>query len=115
MKSLMTFDKLSNSIEVGHGGETKYLSEALDDAVRKVADAAEKANAKASLTLSLVVKPQGGRELTIAAQIKTSLPEPGAFPVRLWIDKRGDLVSEDPDQGRLPLEVVPAEAGGDRE
>src|ERR1051325_2145466 len=111
-KDLMTFERIAGAIEVGHGGGTKCLGEALDEALVKVAKAARAAGAKAKLALVLVAKPLGGNEMSLGAEIKTNCPEPGAFPIRVWMDKRGNLAAEDPEQGKLPLEAI---KGGERE
>lgn len=108
----MTFFRLASMLEVGHKGTTKQLAEALDEALQSCAAAAARSGAKAKLGLVIRFEPGGTGELGIEADITTREPQPGAFPLRGYIDRAGRLVTEDPEQGRLPLAVV---ARGDGE
>ena len=51
--------------------------------------------------MTVSVKPKGKRSIIVSAEIKRRIPEPGALPVPLFLDRKGRLVSEDPDQGKL--------------
>lgn len=98
----MTFQTLARLLEVGHDGEKKFLEDALDEALAKVGGAADRTNQKAKLVLTIIAEPTARGELQVGAAIKTTLPEPGTFPVRLWTHD-GGLVGEDPEQPKLPL------------
>lgn len=113
----LSFDGFAGLVEAGHGGEKKLLREALDDALAQVTASADRASGAATLTLVVKVKPNGRGAIIVSAEVRTKIPEPGALPIPLYLDRRGNLVTEDPDQGRLPLEAVDARraAGGDRE
>ena len=106
MADVFTFDQLAKSIEAGYGGEAQPLNQSLDDALVEVVKAVARSNAKGSITLALKIEPSGKGQVVIKANITTKRPAPGAMPLALFVDRRGRLLAEDPDQGRLPLENI---------
>ena len=106
MPDIVTFERLTSLIDCGLDGDTKRLHAALDEAIAKVAAAVVRAGSKGSVTLKIGMKSKDRDALIIGADIKTSIPEPGALPILGYVDRKGNLVSEDPNQGRLPLGVI---------
>lgn len=99
----MTFQELASMVEVGHQGEKKSLNTALDDVFEEAVKAVEASGGKGSFSVAVHIKPGARSEITVTAAIKRSIPEPGSLGVPLYLDRRGRVVAEDPNQGRLPL------------
>jgi hypothetical protein len=106
------FHRLYEALEVGHRGQGTKLSDALDDTLKRVTEAVCKSGQKGGFTLKINVTQKSQGVVHIGALITTSLPEPKTFPLELFTDKKGRLLAEDPDQGKLAdLEIV--NGGGD--
>lgn len=102
MADKVDFITLLDTLETGYEDDTHLLREAIDIALKRTARAAQRSGAEAKMALLISVKPQKNGEMHVGGKIKTTLPAPGAFPVRMYVDRSGVLVSEDPEQQRLP-------------
>jgi hypothetical protein len=97
------FQTLSTSVEVGHGGKAKKLGEGLDDALAEVARAVKRVGGKGTISLKLSVKSEGnGSDVLVEANMITKVPELKTFPIRAYVDRRGNLVADDPEQPAIP-------------
>ena len=96
----MNFNDVAAACEVTLNGESKYLVEALDDGLLKIAAAAHRRGVKAKLMVELTLTPKGN-EVRLTARVKTAIPEPPALDVRLYLDAHSRLVNDDPRQGKL--------------
>lgn len=96
----MNFNDVAAACEVTLNGESKYLVEALDDGLLKIAAAAHRRGVKAKLTVELTLTPKGN-EVRLAARVKTSIPEPPPLEMKAYLDAHSRLVNDDPRQGTL--------------
>ena len=96
----MNFNDVAVACEVVLNGETKYLVEALDDALLKVAAASHRRGVKTKLVVEITLTPKGN-EVRLTGRVKTQIPDPPPLDLRLHLDTHSRLVSDDPRQGVL--------------
>lgn len=103
----LDFQGLTKFVETAYDGSIQSLSDVLEAAVAKCASESGATGGKASLTLKVTFKASG-REVAVSANVTTSVPNPSALPSRLYLNKQGALVLDDPKQAPLPFtgEVV---------
>lgn len=107
---ILTFKRLTESIEVTFRDEPAFLCVNLDEAVKICVTKAQRYGRASTLTLGITFKPSDGRML-VAAKLLAKFPEPQGQPISAFVDRAGRLVSEDPRQGNLPIEIVKKEHG----
>lgn len=98
---VMNFTSIALQIENTYANERGFLVETLDHAVAECAKHAAEYQLKTKLNLTLTFDPQA-KEMTIVAELGTKLPPPPSFPIHAFVDREGQLVSEDPRQQSLP-------------
>lgn len=98
----LRLNQLLAHIDVIHNEATMTLIEAIDDAVAETVRACAKLTGKGSVTIALTFKPEKGR-MIVGASVKAKKPEFGSMPFAAFIDQRGRLVEEDPNQVPLPF------------
>lgn len=94
---------------LGDGEANFELSEALHRLTDKLHDEAlnaGKAKGKLTLTLAFAVGKNG--QVEIERDVKVAEPKPVRGKAVAWIDRKGNLVSENPRQAKLPLRPVDA-------
>jgi len=100
----LTFQNLCDTVPAVYADERELLSvqiaRAYDDAVKRAAQF----NASSELTLRLKFEPKN-EHMTVSAEIKTKLPGPSSLPINAWVDRKGNLVLEDPSQTKIPFPV----------
>jgi hypothetical protein len=77
----------------------------LDKDFRAVVAAVEEHKKSGSYTLTIALKPNGGKVI-VATSGKPKLPTPTIEATVRWFDKDGGLADEDPRQQKLPLRNV---------
>lgn len=97
----------------GSGQERPFLLDELGERLAEVIDAVQATSKKAKITLTLEVAPRGklvnSDAVDVIPTVKTTLPEPEAPPVMMFIGKEpGVLTRNDPNQGTLDLRPVAA-------
>lgn len=88
----------------------------LTDAIAEATRAAQDTGKKATITLTIEIKPRPhGGQYVIADTIKTKLPELPREETIMFGTPDGNLVREDPRQQKLPLRDVAAPAAATTE
>lgn len=103
---IMRFGDLAATVESPYKGKTRFLVEALDEVLADCARAAAATRKKASFTVTIQLAPLSDGEVALSSAVKAKIPERGALPVKAFLDKRGVLVIDDPEQLQLPVELV---------
>jgi hypothetical protein len=98
----VTFETLTRHVGTAWDGSVLSLCDALEAALQKCAVDAGATGGKSTLTLKLSLKGHG-REMAVSATVSTSTPNPAALPSRLYLNKQGALVLDDPKQVPLPF------------
>lgn len=101
--------------------QIRFMSKGMLDAelteeLAELAQAIRDHRKKGTLTLTLTLKPEVGRNgdvtmVTISPDIKVSKPQPPRISSRMWLTHDGDLLRDDPDQGSLDLKTVDTDQG----
>jgi hypothetical protein len=78
----------------------------LTDALHNLIEACKDTGKKGSVTLTVSVKPEGGRMVMISDKIDTKLPKPDRDSALFYVTDDNELSKDDPDQRRLPLQEV---------
>lgn len=104
--TVMTFSALAATVENPYKGKNRFLVETLDEALADCARASASTRKKSSFTITVTLQPLGDDEVALSSNVKTKIPEKGALPVKAYLDKRGTLVADDPQQLTLPVEIV---------
>jgi hypothetical protein len=68
--------------------------------------ASRETGAKASLTLSVIIKPSNDDQVLIDVQVDTKMPKEKLPPSTFWIGDKNTLHTSDPRQPELPLRAV---------
>lgn len=102
----MTFSDLAAAVENPYKGKNRFLVETLDEALADCARASAATRKKSSFTITVTLSPLGSDEVALSSTVKTKIPEKGALPVKAFLDKRGTLVADDPQQLALPVELA---------
>lgn len=76
---------------------------------------AQRKEVKGSLTLKLAFACDEGGVVDVTYAIERKEPKPRRPSTVLWVDKTGNLVTENPKQGRLPIRDVSSKKGPARE
>lgn len=87
---------------IGYGAVMEEFSEKLAAAVLST----DQTGKPTKVTLTIDLKRATANTLKIGASIKSKLPEPPAVEVLMYPTPEGNLLSEDPAQGKLPLKAV---------
>jgi len=59
-----------------------------------------------SITLTVKVKPEGGRLMKVSDEVTTKLPKADRDPALFYVTDDNELSRDNPDQPRLPLKSV---------
>lgn len=107
MEATLDFKGLAEFVEASYGGKTGSLVTLLDQALSDCTHGLDMYGGKAGLKLTLSMAV-AGRKMTVKVDLATTLPEPVALPCQLFLNKRGEIVLDDPQQLPLPFvgEVV---------
>lgn len=101
-ETTVDFATLSRHVDTAWDGSVVSLCDALEAALQKCAADAGATAGKSTLTLKLSLKGNG-REMAVSATVSASTPNPAALPSRLYLNKQGALVLDDPKQVPLPF------------
>lgn len=103
---VMTFTDVAAAVETPYKGKKRFLVETLDEALADCARASAATRKKSSFTIIVTLQPLGDDEVALSSNVKTKIPDKAALPVKAFLDKRGTLVADDPQQLTLPVEIV---------
>lgn len=91
-------------------GETHAeASDKLHELARELEDAAEqRGSASGTLTLKITLSTSGKGMMDVRGAVETKAPKNPSAKGVFWLDDRGNLVTENPRQAKLPLREVTA-------
>jgi hypothetical protein len=101
----VSFGIISNALEKHLESLDMDTRRQLDKDFRAVVAAVEEHKKSGSYTLTIALKPNGGKVI-VATSGKPKLPTPTIEATVRWFDKDGGLADEDPRQQKLPLRNV---------
>lgn len=101
-EDLMRFPQIANTVENVFMNERGFLIENLDRAVAACVKNATTNGQKSSINLKISFEANDNNTVVIKAALDAKLPHPKAFPILAFVDRDGQLRTEDPRQQKLP-------------
>lgn len=94
-------DILQNVAAVSSGGRALPLGDVLESEIADIVEAMHRHRKAGSLTLTLNFRPESLNELSISSSVKVKMPKAQAKATIAYVDKRGRLYGEDPNQMKI--------------
>lgn len=103
MPETLNFLGISQEAQVIHDDKPKWLLDALNDAVGRMVKKSERYQKKSSIKLEIKFVPDQMNQIQIETLLKEVEPDPSPLPMFGYVDSKGRLYGEDPNQMRLPV------------
>ena len=98
----LNFIELINGIEVVYDSNSEFLDTAIERAVREVVTKVSRHQKVGELNLKMKFKPLSPEKMVISCELKTKVPQPSAAERHVYLNRKGELVADDPKQPMLP-------------
>lgn len=93
------------------GGKLVPAYNALDDAIKRCVAVTNQVKRQSVITLEIKISGEGQNTIPITTKLKVKEPEPAATPSLFYADSQGRLHTDDPNQGKLPLDMEKRKRG----
>ena len=102
MEENLTFEQIAQTLQtVNSKNKVMQLDECIDFELRELAQRVYQYRKGAELNITLKFNPDSRNELQVLAEVKTKIPKGKVKENLLYIDSKGNLFQEDPDQLKL--------------
>lgn len=114
MPELLGFVELTQTTQVMHKDEAKWLMDALNQSLEDAVAKSVRYRKQSTINLSIKLCPGQMNQMGIEVTLNTVEPKPDILPTMAFTDNRGRLFGDDPQQTRLPLnKTVDMKRGND--